>query len=113
MILPIHVYGSDVLRANSQEIDFATYEGLQELIANMQETMERADGVGIAAPQVGLAIRLLIVDGAPFGEDDPELAVELLSGSWEYEDDNLVLYIEEDFIFDNTIDKLVFVPQDE
>ena len=74
MILPIHVYGSDVLRANSQEIDFATYEGLQELIANMQETMERADGVGIAAPQVGLAIRLLIVDGAPFGEDDPELA---------------------------------------
>ena len=74
MILPIHVYGSDVLRANSQEIDFATYEGLQELIANMQETMERADGVGIAAPQVGLAIRLLIVDGAPFGEDDPDLA---------------------------------------
>ena len=74
MILPIHVYGSDVLRANSQEIDFATYEGLQELIANMQETMERADGVGIAAPQVGLAIRLLIVDGTPFGEDDPDLA---------------------------------------
>ena len=74
MILPIHVYGSDVLRANSQEIDFATSEGLQELIANMQETMERADGVGIAAPQVGLAIRLLIVDGTPFGEDDPDLA---------------------------------------
>ena len=49
MILPIHVYGSDVLRANAQEIDVATYEGLQELIDNMQETMERADGVGIAA----------------------------------------------------------------
>ena len=74
MILPIHVYGSEVLRANAQEIDVATYEGLQELIDNMQETMERADGVGIAAPQVGLAIRLLIVDGKPFGEDDPELA---------------------------------------
>ena len=74
MILPIYVYGSDVLRANAREIDFATYEGLQKLIANMQETMERADGVGIAAPQVGLAIRLLIVDGKPIGEDDPELA---------------------------------------
>ena len=74
MILPIHVYGSDVLRERAKEIDFATYENLQETIANMQETMEKADGVGIAAPQVGLAIRLLIVDGAPFGEDDPELA---------------------------------------
>ncbi len=74
MVLPIYVYGADVLRENAKEIDFANYEGLQELIANMQETMEKADGVGIAAPQVGLAIRLLIVDGAPFGEDDPELA---------------------------------------
>ena len=75
MILPIYVYGSDVLKAKAQEMDLASYEGLQKLIANMQETMEKADGVGIAAPQVGLAIRLLIVDGAPFGEDDPELAV--------------------------------------
>lgn len=45
-------------------------------------------------------------------EDDPEHAVELLSGSWEYEDGDLVLYIEEDFIFDGAFDKLVFVPQD-
>lgn len=74
MVLPIYVYGAEVLRERAKEIDFQQYEGLQELIANMQETMEKADGVGIAAPQVGLAIRLLIVDGAPFGEDDPELA---------------------------------------
>ena len=74
MVLPIYVYGAEVLRENAKDIDFASYEGLQELIANMQETMEKADGVGIAAPQVGLAIRLLIVDGTPFGEDDPELA---------------------------------------
>lgn len=74
MVLPIYVYGAEVLRETAKEIDYAGYEGLQELIANMQETMEKADGVGIAAPQVGLAIRLLIVDGAPFGEDDPELA---------------------------------------
>lgn len=74
MVLPIYVYGAEVLRERAKEIDFAQYEGLQELIANMQETMEKADGIGIAAPQVGLAIRLLIVDGAPFGEDDPDLA---------------------------------------
>lgn len=74
MILPIYVYGQEVLRETAKEIDFANYEGLQELIDNMQETMEHADGVGIAAPQVGLAIQLLIVDGTPFGEDDPELA---------------------------------------
>ena len=60
MVLPIYVYGADVLRETAKEIDFASYEGLQELIANMQETMEKADGVGIAAPQVGLAIRLFI-----------------------------------------------------
>ena len=66
MILPIHVYGSDVLRANAQEIDFATYEGLQELIANMQETMERADGVGIAAPQVGVNKRMFAVNFVDF-----------------------------------------------
>lgn len=46
-------------------------------------------------------------------KDDPELAVELLSGSWGYEDGNLVLYIEEDCIFDGAFDKLVFVPQDD
>ncbi|MBQ1929974.1 MAG: peptide deformylase [Bacteroidales bacterium] len=74
MILPIYIYGTDVLRAVAEPIDVNTYPNLQELIDNMQETMESADGVGIAAPQVGKSIQLLIVDGAPFGEDDPELA---------------------------------------
>lgn len=74
MILPIYIYGTEVLRAVAEPIDVNTYPNLQQLIDNMQETMESADGVGIAAPQVGLAIQLLIVDGAPFGEDDPELA---------------------------------------
>ena len=46
-------------------------------------------------------------------DEDPDLAVKQLSCSWGYEDGDLVLYIEEDFIFDNTIDKLVFVPQEE
>lgn len=74
MILPIYVYGSDVLRERAKEIDVTVEEGLQTLIDNMHQTMVEADGVGIAAPQVGIAKRLLIVDGAPFGEDDPVLA---------------------------------------
>ena len=49
------------------------YPGLKELISNMYETMYHADGVGLAAPQIGKAIRLLIIDLAPFKEDDPEL----------------------------------------
>lgn len=49
-------------------------EGLQELIDNMFETMYEAQGVGLAAPQVGLSIRMFVVDASPFGEDeeDPE-----------------------------------------
>lgn len=74
MILPIYVYGQEVLRDKATEIDINSEEGLQELIDNMYQTMQNADGVGIAAPQVGVSKRLLIVDGAPFGEDDVELA---------------------------------------
>lgn len=48
-----------------------------------------------------------------YPEGETEYAKRLFSGSWEYEDGSLVLYIEEDFIFDNTIDKLVFEPQGE
>lgn len=73
MILPIHIFGSDVLRAKAEEIDVTNTEGLQELIDNMYSTMQEADGVGIAAPQVGKSVRLLIVDGADLVEDMPEL----------------------------------------
>ncbi|MBQ3174878.1 MAG: peptide deformylase [Bacteroidales bacterium] len=73
MILPIYVYGSGVLRERAAEIDVNNAEGLQELIDNMYVTMKESDGVGIAAPQVGKSIRLLIVDGADLAEDMPEL----------------------------------------
>lgn len=73
MILPIYVYGSTVLRQKTREID-ASYPELQQLIDNMFETMDNADGVGLAAPQVGLSIRLLVVDGHLLGEDQPQLA---------------------------------------
>lgn len=72
MILPIVAYGDPVLRKPCEEIDEG-YEGLKNLIANMWDTMYNANGVGLAAPQIGQSIRLFIVDGAGFAEDEPEL----------------------------------------
>ena len=72
MILPITIYGNPVLRKKTEEID-KDYPNLQELIANMFETMYAADGVGLAAPQIDKAIRLFIIDASPMAEDDPEL----------------------------------------
>lgn len=69
MILPITAYGDPVLKTRAQPIT-KEYPHLEELIANMFETMYNAKGVGLAAPQVGLSIRLFIVDGAPFDEDE-------------------------------------------
>jgi peptide deformylase len=73
MILPIFLYGNSVLRKEGEEIT-ADYPDLKPLIGNMFETMYNADGIGLAAPQIGLAIRLLVIDLAPLEEDNPELA---------------------------------------
>jgi len=72
MILPIYTYGNAVLRKHTETIS-AEYPDLTTLITNMYETMYHAEGVGLAAPQVGLSIRLLVIDLAPFKEDDPVL----------------------------------------
>jgi peptide deformylase len=72
MILPIYTYGNAVLRKHTETIP-ADYPELKTLIDNMYDTMYHAEGVGLAAPQVGLSIRLLVIDLAPFKEDDPEL----------------------------------------
>jgi len=69
MILPIVAYGDPVLRKTGIEID-KEYPNLQGLIVNMKETMYNAKGVGLAAPQVGKAIRLFMIDTSPFAEDD-------------------------------------------
>lgn len=61
MILPIYAYGHAVLKKVAEPID-PNYPELQELIANMWETMYNASGVGLAAPQVGLSIRLFVID---------------------------------------------------
>jgi peptide deformylase len=73
MIYPILAYGHPILRTRAQEIT-ADYPGLAEVIANMYETMYNAKGVGLAAPQIGKAIRIFVVDGSPMEgtlEDDP------------------------------------------
>lgn len=69
MILPIIAYGDPVLKKKASDID-ASYPNLKELIANMYETMYGAFGVGLAAPQIGLSIRLFLVDTEPFAEDE-------------------------------------------
>ena len=79
MILPILAYGDPILKKESEEID-ETYTDLETLIEDMFETMYRAKGVGLAAPQIGKNIRLFIVDGSPFaakeeGEDDDPKAL--------------------------------------
>ena len=69
MILPVVAYGDPVLRKVGKEID-KEYPKLDELIENMWETMYQASGVGIAAPQVGVSIRLFVIDASPFAEDE-------------------------------------------
>lgn len=72
MILPIIAYGDPVLKRVADDIN-ADYPQLQELIASMFETMYNARGVGLAAPQIGLSVRLFIIDASPFSEDEPTL----------------------------------------
>ncbi|MGG6231424.1 peptide deformylase [Tenacibaculum sp. SDUM215027] len=69
MILPIVAYGDPVLRKVGKEID-KDYPQLDKLIADMRETMYNANGLGLAAPQIGKDIRLFVIDASPFAEDD-------------------------------------------
>ena len=69
MLLPIIAYGHPVLKRKAEVIN-KDYPKLLELIDNMFETMYNANGVGIAAPQIGLSVRLFIVDTNPFSDDE-------------------------------------------
>jgi peptide deformylase len=71
MILPIYVYGQPALRKVAEDIT-PDYPGLKELIQNMFDTMHHADGVGLAAPQVGLLIRVVVIDLSLYADDKPE-----------------------------------------
>jgi len=74
MVLPVYVYGMSVLRKVAREIP-EDYEGLDQLIEDLFETMHASDGVGLAAPQVGKSLRIFVVDTTPMAEDkgEPEL----------------------------------------
>jgi peptide deformylase len=71
MILPIYAFGQPVLKKIADDIA-PDYPGLKELIENMWETMHHAEGVGLAAPQVGFSIRLFVVDTHPKEDDKKE-----------------------------------------
>lgn len=71
MILPIYLYGSAVLRNDTKPISEITNE-LKTLISDMYETMYNADGIGLAAPQIGKSLKLIVIDASVLGEDYPE-----------------------------------------
>jgi len=94
MIYPIVVYGDPVLRQKAKDVEKGT--DLKPLIQDMFETMYGAQGIGLAAPQIGKGVRLFVVDGSVI-EDDPELQdfkkaflnpvlVDELGTEWEYEE---------------------------
>lgn len=76
MILPIYGYGEPVLRQVAEDIS-ADYPNLKELVTNMYDTMYNAYGLGLAAPQIGLAIRLFVVDTEPFSDNEDLSAEEV------------------------------------
>lgn len=71
MVLPIYTYGQPVLRQVAEDID-ENYPDLKQLIANMYDTLDRSEGIGLAAPQIGLSIRLVIINLDLLSEDMPE-----------------------------------------
>lgn len=72
MIRPVFVYGSPVLRKVAAEIA-PDYPNLKELISDMFDTMYHSEGIGLAAPQIGISIRLFVIDASPLQEDYPNL----------------------------------------
>ena len=73
MILPIYLYGQEVLRKADAEADLTKKDEILQLVSDMKETLKVADGCGLAAPQVGVPLRILIVDGTEMTETYPEL----------------------------------------
>ncbi len=73
MTYPIVIYGHPLLRRVAADID-RDYPGLEQLIADLFETMYNSEGLGLAAPQIGKSIRIFVIDGKPAAEDEPTLA---------------------------------------
>jgi len=73
MVYPIVIYGHPVLRKVAEEID-RDYPDLEQVIADLFETLYKSEGLGLAAPQIGKSIRIFVIDGKPVGNDEPGLA---------------------------------------
>ena len=73
MIYPIYIYGSPVLRKETEPVP-ADYPDFKSFVSDMFDTMYAADGVGLAAPQIGKSLRMFVIDATPFEEDDDRLA---------------------------------------
>lgn len=71
MVLPIYTYGQPVLRKVAEDIT-PDYPNLVELIQNMYDTLDRSEGIGLAAPQIGLSIRLVVINLDLLAEDMPQ-----------------------------------------
>lgn len=90
MILPIYLYGSSVLRRETEDIE-KDYPELEKLISDMWETMYNSEGVGLAAPQIGKSISLIVIDGSPAADKFPEckdLKLTLINPELEVIEDN-------------------------
>lgn len=72
MIKPVYVYGSSILRRVAEDIT-PDYPNLDQLYEDMFETMYQSDGIGLAAPQVGLSIRVFVIDASPLADEHPEM----------------------------------------
>ena len=97
MILPIYLYGSQVLREKAAEADIEQREELTKLLEDMYETMKNADGCGLAAPQVGHSLRVLIVGGSDLADCYPVLVDFLrilINPVFTFKSDELCTYTE-------------------
>ena len=73
MIQPIYIYGSEVLRKKAEPVDLADKEGIAALVQDLKDTLAKAEGCGLAAPQIGVSSRVVIVDGREMADVYPYL----------------------------------------
>lgn len=73
MIQPIYIYGSEVLRQKAEPVDLSDKEGIAALVQDLKDTLAKAEGCGLAAPQIGVSKRVVIVDGRDMTETYPYL----------------------------------------
>ncbi|MCQ2178346.1 MAG: peptide deformylase [Bacteroidales bacterium] len=73
MIRPIYLYGSEVLRRKASEADLTDRDGIGALVTDLKDTLQKADGCGLAAPQIGVSSRVVVVDGRELADVYPYL----------------------------------------